>query len=137
MNLDRREAIVKVFNRPAIDIRTPSGADYDPNSGSSADVTVVATLRITDSRSCTPTGCTGPYTQSGTTTDFDSSAPVACVPNGSTTSLPGSDCNLTTTANSIAPRTVVAGKLTDITVFRIRVNDHVGTLFQQQGILIP
>jgi DNA-binding beta-propeller fold protein YncE len=119
------------------DIRTPSGADYDPNAGSSPDITVVAKLRVTDTRNCTPAGCGGPYTQSATTTDFDFSVPVACVANGSATTPPGSDCNLTTTVNSVASGTLVAGAQTSVTVFRVRVNDHLGALFQQQGSFVP
>src|SRR6185312_3898770 len=99
------------------DIRTPAGADYDPNSGTSPDITFVAKLRITDTRNCTPSVCVGPYTQAGTTTDADFSVPVACVANGSSTVPPGSNCNLTTTVNAVSgwTNTIVAGKLTSIT----------------------
>jgi hypothetical protein len=120
------------------DIRTPAGSDYDPNGGAGNDLKVVARLRITDTNNCTPSGCTGPYAQSATTTDFDfAPVPVNCVPNGSTTTPPGSDCNVTTTVNAVTPGTLVAGKQTSITVFRIRVNDSANALFQQQGSLVP
>jgi hypothetical protein len=120
------------------DIRTPSGSDYDPNGGASGDIKATAKLRITDTNNCAPSGCSGAYTQSATTTDFDfGPVPVDCVPNGSPTTPPGSDCNITTTVNTITPGTFVSGKLTSITVFRLQVNDTTNTLFQQQGSLIP
>ena len=121
------------------DIRTPAGSDYDPNGGAGNDLRVIARFRISDTNNCTPSGCTGPsYTKSATTTDFDfGPVPVNCVPNGAQATPPGSDCNLTTTVNTFSPGALVAGKLTSITVFRLRVNDHLGTLFQQQGSLIP
>ena len=119
------------------DIRTPSGADYDPNGAAGNDIRATAKLRITDTGNCTPSGCGGPYTQSATTTDFDfGPVPVNCVPNGSPTAPPGSDCNLTTSVNAVSSGTLVAGRLTSITVFRLRVNDHANTLFQQQGDLV-
>jgi hypothetical protein len=121
------------------DIRTPAGSDYDPNGAAGGDLKMDARLRITDTNNCIPSGCTGPsYTQSATTTDFDfGPVPVNCVPNGSPTASPGSDCNVTTTVNTVSPGTLVAGKRTSITVFRLRVNDHADTLFQQQGSLVP
>jgi DNA-binding beta-propeller fold protein YncE len=120
------------------DVRTPAGSDYDPNGGAGNDLRAVAKLRITDTNNCTPSGCSGPYTQSATTTDFDfGPVPINCVTNANASTPPGSDCNVTTTANAVTPGTLVAGKLTSITVFRLRINDHLNTLFQQQGILIP
>ena len=119
--------------RPTVKISRHSRALSGDN-----DLKAVARLRITDTNNCTPSGCSGPYTQSATTTDFDfGPVPVNCVPNGSPTASPGSDCNLTTTVNTVSPGTLIAGKLTSITVFRLRVNDHANTLFQQQGSLIP
>jgi hypothetical protein len=119
------------------DIRTPAGSDYDPNGGSGNDLEAFARVRITDTNNCPPSGCAGAApTQSATTTDFDfGPVPVNCVPNGPTTP-PGSDCNVTTTVNAVSPGTLVAGKQTSIAVFRLRVNDHTNTLFQQQGSLV-
>lgn len=114
------------------------GSDYDPNGAAGSDLTLTARLRVTDTNNCIPSGCNGPYTQAATTTDFDLPAvPVNCVRFGPSTTPPGSDCNITTTVNSLNPSTFASGKLTSVTVFRIRVDDHLGTLFQQQGTLIP
>jgi len=63
--------------------------------------------------------------------------PVGCAPHGAPSTPPGSDCNVTTTVNAVTSGTLVAGKLTSITVFRLRVNDHANALFQQQGSLVP
>jgi hypothetical protein len=117
------------------DIRTPTGTDYNP--AGTADLKEVARFRLTDTNNCTPNGCTGPYAESGTATELDfGPVPVTCVPKGSSTTSPGSDCNVTMTANGVVPGFVVAGKLASIQVFRLRVNDSANTLFQQQGILV-
>jgi hypothetical protein len=118
------------------DIRTPTGLDYAPSGG--ADLQVVARLRITDTNNCTPGGCTGSSNTAGTASDLDfGPVPVDCVANGSAANPPGSDCNVTVTANGVSPGSVVAGKLAVVQMFRIRVNDNTNTLFQQQGILAP
>jgi hypothetical protein len=118
------------------DIQTPAGADYDP--AGSADLNAVARIRFTDTNNCSPAPCAGPYTQPGTGTDLDfGPIPVSCSVNGSASTPPGSTCNIATTANTFMPGSVVAGKEAVVQVFRIRVNDSTGTLFQQQGIFIP
>ena len=121
------------------DIRTPSGADYDPSPGSTgADLLSVSRIRFTDHYNCSPSPCSGPYTGPGTGTDLDfGPVPINCSPNGSPTTPPGSDCNVTTTANTVIAGSVVAGKEAVIQTFRIRVNDFTNTLFAQQGIFIP
>ena len=120
------------------DIRTPAGSDYDPNGGAGNDIKAVAKLRVTDTNNCTPERLRRPL---HAVRHHDRlrlrPVPVNCVPNGSPTTPPGSDCNLTTTVNTVSPGTLVAGKQTSITVFRLRVNDHANTLFQQQGSLVP
>ena len=114
------------------DIQTTAGADYTSNLGA------IARIRFTDTNNCSPTPCSGPYTQPGTGTDLDfGPIPVACAPQGSASTPPGSTCSVATTANTFMPGAVVAGKEAVVQVFRIRINDGLGTLFQQQGIFIP
>ena len=118
------------------DIQTPAGADYDPNP--TTDLNASWRIRFTDTNNCTPTPCAGPYTAPGTGTDMDfGPVPVNCSVNGSASTPPGSTCNVATTANTVIPGSVVVGKEAVTQVFRIRVNDHLGALFQQQGIFIP
>jgi hypothetical protein len=121
------------------DIRTPAGNDYDPTPGSNgSDLLSVSRIRFTDHYNCSPTPCSGPYTSPGTGTDLDfGPIPINCAANGSATSPPGSDCNVTTTANTVIAGSVVAGKQAVVQTFRIRVNDFTNTLFAQQGIFIP
>ena len=57
--------------------------------------------------------------------------------NGNPTAPPGSDCNTSTSANAVAPGSVVAGQQAVWNVFRVRVNDSAGTIFQQQGFFAP
>lgn len=118
------------------DIRTPAGADYDPTTGT--DMFAVARIRFTDHYNCSPAPCAGPFTQPGTGTDLDfGPVPISCVANGSAATPPGSDCNVTTSANTVVPGSVVPGKQAVVQVFRIRINDATNVLFQQQGIFIP
>lgn len=121
------------------DVRTPSGADYDPTpGGTGSDLLSVARIRFTDHYNCSPTPCSGPYTGPGTGTDLDfGPVPINCAANGSPTTPPGSDCNLSTSANTVIAGSVVAGKQAVIQTFRIRINDFTNVLFAQQGIFIP
>lgn len=120
------------------DIRNSTGGDYDPTSGTGADLFAVSRIRFSDHYNCSPAPCAGPFTGPGTGTDLDfGPVPISCVPNGSATSPPGSDCNVTTSANTVIAGSVVAGKQAVVQVFRIRINDHTNALFAQQGIYIP
>ena len=120
------------------DIQTPSGQDYNPTGGTGTDMFAVSRIRFTDHYNCSPAPCAGPFTQPGTGTDLDfGPVPVKCVVNGSPSSPPGSDCNVTTSANTVVPGSVVAGKQAVVQIFRIRINDNTNVLFQQQGIFIP
>jgi hypothetical protein len=122
------------------DIQTTAGADYNPSGtgGYQYDLWLIARVRITDTNNCSPSPCNGPYSQAGTGTEFDfGSVPVDCVPNGNSTTPPGSDCNLDTTANAFLAGSVAPGKLASIQLFRMRVNDDGSKLFQQQGLLVP
>jgi hypothetical protein len=118
------------------DVRTPTGADYDPTTGT--DLFATARIQFTDHYNCFPAPCTGPYTSPGTGTQLDfGPVPISCVANGSATSAPGSDCNVTTSANTVVPGSVVPGKQAVVQIFRIRISDYQNVLFQQQGIFIP
>jgi hypothetical protein len=120
------------------DIQTPSGADYNPNPAGTADLNSTSRIRFTDHYNCFPTGCVGPYTQAGTGQELDfGPVPVECAPNGSTATPPGSDCNVSTSANTVVPGSVVNGKEAVVQIFRVRVNDAANALFAQQGIFIP
>jgi hypothetical protein len=120
------------------DIETAAGADYDPNGTAGNDLSAVFRLRLSDPDSCRPTPCSSSYTWLATGTDTDFPAvPINCVPNGSPTASPGSDCNTSTSANAVAPGSVVAGQQAVWQVFRVRVNDSAGNLLQQQGFFTP
>jgi hypothetical protein len=120
------------------DIQTPTGEDYDPSPSGTADLAEVSRLRITDIGHCSTSGCTGPYDQPGTSTDLDfGPVPIECLPNGDPSTAPGSDCNVTTSANSVTPGAIAAGRQTVLQVFRVKINDANGDLFQQQGIYEP
>lgn len=121
------------------DIQTASGADYDPTPGAvGADLKAVFRLRLTDLNNCSPTPCGAPYAQAASSTDTDfGPIPFDCVQNGNTSIPPGSNCNLTTTANTFMPGSVVSGKQAIWQLFRVRVNDSANALFQQQGFFTP
>jgi hypothetical protein len=79
-----------------------------------------------------------PYDQPATTRDFDfGPVPVECASNGSLSGPTGSDCNVTTSANSVVPGSVVSGSETIVQVFRVRVIDANNSIFQQEGFFSP
>ena len=121
------------------DIQTPTGADYDPTPGTvGQDLAAVFRIRMTDLNNCAPSPCGGPFASAATGTDTDyGPIPIECVQNGNTTTAPGSDCNVTTSANVFMPGSAVAGQQAILQVFRVRVNDNAGVLFQQQGFFAP
>jgi hypothetical protein len=118
-------------------VQDSGGADYNP-SASGPDLTLTARWRITDQFN----GGTG--TSPGTTTDFDFPVPFKCIPTANSTL--GSNCNISSTANTLVPGAIQEGKEAIVQVFRMRVNDAGanGTagdgddrLFLQQGIFNP
>lgn len=120
------------------DIRTASGADYDPKPAGTPDLTAIMRVRTTDWGNCTPTPCSASHNRAGTTTDADfGPIPIECVPNGSSSTPPGSDCNASTSANAFMPGFVVGGRQAVLQLFRVRVNDANNVLFQQQGFFAP
>jgi hypothetical protein len=123
----------------ASDIRTPAGADYNPNGTGGNDLLATFRVRFTDRSNCLGSPCSTPYDKPATTTDLDfPPAHIDCVPNGDPATPPGSDCNVATSANTLVPGAVVAGKQTILQVFRVRVLNDVGsTVFLQQGVFIP
>ena len=125
------------------DVRTASGADYNPN-GAGADMTMVELLRITDNYNCAPSPCSGPYDKRATVTDVDFSVPVNCVNTAS--NGVGASCSVNTTANALIPNAIKEGKQCVLSVFRIRLVDSGpdgirstsdDRLFAQQGIFNP
>jgi hypothetical protein len=117
------------------DVRTPGNADYNPGT---RDLEAIFRTRWTDRANCASAGCTGPYASAATTLDLDlGPTPIDCLPNGSSTAPPGSDCNVNTTANALVPGLVAAGKQTLVQVFRVRITDQTHTLMAQQGIYVP
>lgn len=122
------------LNGNVSDVQTPSGADYDPVGTS--DLRATWRVRITDNHSCNPSPCAGPFDKAATTTDFDfSPIPIACAPSGDPATAPGSNCNFSTTANTIAAGTFATGDQTVVQIFRVRLNDSANALFEQQGFL--
>jgi Tol biopolymer transport system component len=134
---DQADYFISVYLK---DIRAGSleGADYAP------DLRMLVLLRISDKNNCAPSGCTGPYYRPGTAADVTLVAALDCV----ATADPalGATCSTGTTADALAPATIVESRQTVINTFRLRVNDAGldGTsgntddkLFAQQGIFIP
>jgi hypothetical protein len=120
------------------DIRTPSSADYNPNPAGTPDLTATIRIRTTDWNSCRPTPCSSSYNRAATAQEIDfGPIPIECVPNGSSSAPPGSDCNTTTSANTFMPGLVVSGRQAVMQLFRVRVNDANNALFQQQGFYAP
>jgi hypothetical protein len=120
------------------DIQTPAGADYNPSPPGSADLKAVIRIRVTDRASCAGVGCSSLFEREATATEVDfGPIPIECTPNGSTSSAPGSDCNLSTSANSFSAGTVAAGRQTIVQAFRVRINDSANALFQQEGWFAP
>ena len=120
------------------DVRTPSGADYDPSPPGTPDLTAIVRVRVTDLANCAPAPCSGPFQTPATAVDADfGPIPIDCVPNGAAGTPPGSDCNLTTSANSFLPGFAAAQRQAVLQLFRVRVNDSSGGLFEQEGILAP
>jgi hypothetical protein len=121
----------------ASDIRTPAGADYDPNGTAGNDLRAVFRVRFTDNSNCAGNPCFAPYNKSATAAELDfPQVYIDCVPNGDPTP-PGSDCNVSTTANTLLPGSIVGGKQMVLQVFRVRVDDAGNALFLQQGVFAP
>jgi hypothetical protein len=119
------------------DVRAAAGRDYLP-SASGPDITLLTKIRLSDLRN-------GSFpNDAGTTSDLDYSVPVNCTATADPAT--GSNCAVTTSADSLAPGTVVEGKATVIQSFRVRVRDS-GTNgvrgdgddkhFASQGIYVP
>jgi glucose/arabinose dehydrogenase len=121
------------------DIRTPTNADYDPTPRTAGqDLGASFRIRLTDLNNCTPNPCAGPYTGAASGTDLNfGPIPIDCVRNGNTGAPPGSGCNVSTSANAFTPDSVAAGRRAVWQVFRVRINDSAGNLFQQQGFFAP
>jgi hypothetical protein len=126
----------------ATDIRSSTGADYDPSPVH--DLTLATSLRLTDhantspGRPCVPAGC------HGTTVDFDLAGPINCV--GNFDAATGSTCNLNTSVNGLTPGAIEDGSQSVMQLSRVRLKDAgpngVGgdaddRLFALQGLYVP
>lgn len=93
---------------------------------------VVATIRFTDNKFCTPSPCNGPFTESGTGTELDfGPLPVTC-----SGTLPANTCAFHASANAAIPGSVKNGFKASVQIFRVRVV-KAGTVVGQQGISWP
>jgi hypothetical protein len=129
---------------------TPSGPDYDPPG--STDLTAVATLpgaaqgkglQITDQNNQSLGDPTGPYDKSATVVPLSFPIPIGCVV---TDTILGTVCNVQTTANTLVPGSVFAGKRAVWELGQLQVLDQGanGTpgdsddqVFEAQGVFIP
>jgi hypothetical protein len=123
------------FSVSATDIRRASNlGDY------TGQLQVVHTLRLTDRRNA------GNFTVDvpGTMRDYDLKFPVPCTATASTSI--GSTCAVTTTADALAPGTVLEGKRSLWDLGHVRVFDggsdgvastDDNTLFLTQGVFVP
>jgi hypothetical protein len=120
------------------DVETATGGPYDPSPrATGADLGVVVRMRLTDNQSCTPTPCSGHYEANASTIDFDfGPIPIDCEASDS-----GSNCTVATTANTFMPGSVVAGKRTNVQLFRSRLIQPgapaASRLVAQQGLAWP
>jgi len=90
---------------------------------------VVAIIRFTDDKFCSPSPCGGPYTRSGTGRELPfGPLPVTCAPSGSTNL-----CSFHASANAAIPGSVQNGFKANVQVFRIQVLKN-GVPVAQQGI---
>ena len=93
---------------------------------------LVARIRFTDTKFCSPSPCSGPYTNAGTGTDLDfGPVPIACAPAGTS-----NICQVHTSANSVVPGAVQNGFKSSIQIFRVRCTKG-GAVVCQQGIAWP
>ena len=117
------------------DVSSTGGGDYDPNPAG-ADLTEATRLRLTDRNN---------NDASGTTTDFDFSAPVVCV---TTAGAEGSSCATSTSADAVTPGAIREDRGTIAQVFRVRLFDSGlngvrengagdDLILAQQGIYVP
>jgi hypothetical protein len=125
------------FNVSANDVRArPGGGDYDPSANPDATLSLI--LRWSDTYN-TPT-LRAPATGS----DLTYSVPVSCA--ASADPVLGSNCSTNTTADALAPGTILEGRRTVITLSRwwlydsgLNANrgDGDDRMFAQSGIYIP
>jgi hypothetical protein len=90
-----------------------------------------AALRITDRRNAPDPNGAGP----GTVSDTHFPVTVPCAATSDT--AVGSTCSVATSANAVAPGTVVAGARSVWELGAVRVYDGAGQLFEVQGVFAP
>jgi hypothetical protein len=135
------------------DVRSgsPTGPDYDTSSAQ--DLTGIATLpgtaqgttaQITDQNNQSDGDPGGPYDKSATVQPIKFPIPIDCV--GVANPVDGSVCNAQTTANTLVPGSVVAGKRAIWELGQLQVLDQGanGTpgdaddnVFEVQGVFVP
>jgi len=92
---------------------------------------VVATIRFSDNKFCSPSPCSGPYTQAGTGQELDfGPLPVTCA--GANPNV----CSFHASANAAIPGSVQAGFKANVQIFRVRVQ-KAGVVVGQQGLAWP
>jgi len=93
--------------------------------------TVVATIRFSDNKFCTPSPCNGPFTEAGTGTELDfGPLPITCA--GANPNV----CSFHASANAAIPGSVKNGFKASVQIFRVRVV-KAGVVVAQQGISWP
>jgi len=93
--------------------------------------TIGNAIQITDAKNQrdTPSGaCTAAYNCSATVVPLPFPVPVTCS---------AGTCNAATTANSLAPGSVTAGRRGVVEIGQLQLQDSAGNIFEDQGILIP
>jgi len=93
--------------------------------------TVVATIRFSDNKFCTPSPCNGPFTEAGTGQELDfGPLPITCAGTGPNV------CSLHASANAAIAGSVQNGFKSSVQIFRVRCQ-KAGTVVCQQGISWP
>jgi len=93
--------------------------------------TVVATIRFSDNKFCTPSPCNGPFTEAGTGQELDfGPLPITCA--GTNPNV----CSFHASANAAIPGSVKNGFKASVQIFRVRVV-KAGVVVAQQGLAWP
>jgi len=105
---------------------------YDSaNVENNQSFTVVAAIRFSDNKFCTPSPCNGPFTETGTGQELDfGPLPITCSGTGPNV------CSFHASANAAIPGSVKNGFKANVQIFRVRV-EKAGSVVAQQGLAWP